>query len=294
MLRRRVDTSHHRIEATLSRLANFFLDALHDDTRVVSSRLSTMLCGISATIFFFFSPSIFMCPNFIFSDFSIVTVLHLCELCVVATKYVTHSWIPLRLLQNCDAVAANEATTEWTHALPPTSAHPPRPPFCFRLRHRAVPSRLVPLRMSRVAATAAAALRRAAVRHSAAPLPRAAAGRDGVRTLTARRARSAYVFDGVGGGGGGGADMWEWPITKTNTVFNIVPQGHKYVVERFGKLHSVQESGWFLAIPLVDRLAYVIDVRERALDIAPQAAITRDNGTLRCVYGGGGGAADGS
>ena len=80
-------------------------------------------------------------------------------------------------------------------------------------------------------------------------------------------------------GGGGGADMWEWPITKMNTIFNIVPQGHKYVVERFGKLNEVHESGWFIAIPLVDRIAYVIDVRERALDIAPQAAITRDNGT---------------
>jgi SPFH domain / Band 7 family len=92
------------------------------------------------------------------------------------------------------------------------------------------------------------------------------------------RGKSSYSFDGVGGGGGA-ADMWEWPITKTNTIFNIVPQGHRYIVERFGKLHEVHESGWFLAIPLVDRVAYVIDIRERALDIAPQAAITRDNGT---------------
>ena len=68
-----------------------------------------------------------------------------------------------------------------------------------------------------------------------------------------------------------------WPVTKSNTVFNIVPQGHKYVVERFGKLHSVEDSGWFLAIPFVDQIAYVIDIRERAMDIPPQSAITRDN-----------------
>lgn len=98
------------------------------------------------------------------------------------------------------------------------------------------------------------------------------------RMLLQHRTKSSYMFDGMGGGGGGASDMWEWPITRTNTIFNIVPQGHKYVVERFGKLHEVQESGWFLAIPLVDRVAYDIDVRERALDIAPQAAITRDNG----------------
>jgi len=49
------------------------------------------------------------------------------------------------------------------------------------------------------------------------------------------------------------------------------------VVERFGKLHAIHESGYFIAVPIVDRIAYVIDVRERAVDIVPQSAITRDN-----------------
>ena len=49
------------------------------------------------------------------------------------------------------------------------------------------------------------------------------------------------------------------------------------VVERFGKLHDIHESGYFFAVPVIDRIAYVIDVRERAVDILPQAAITRDN-----------------
>jgi hypothetical protein len=87
----------------------------------------------------------------------------------------------------------------------------------------------------------------------------------------------SYVLDGFGSSGGGGGSAWQWPVTKANTIFNIVPQGHKYVVERFGKLHSIQDSGWFLAIPLVDQIAYIIDIRERAMDIPPQAAITRDN-----------------
>ena len=73
------------------------------------------------------------------------------------------------------------------------------------------------------------------------------------------------------------ANPWRWPVSSTNTILNIVPQGHKYVVERFGKLHAVQDSGLFLAIPLVDAISYVIDMRERALDIPPQSAITRDN-----------------
>lgn len=87
----------------------------------------------------------------------------------------------------------------------------------------------------------------------------------------------SYVLEGFGGGGGGGGGSWQWPIRKANTIFNIVPQGHKYVVERFGKLHSIQDSGWFLAIPMVDQISFVIDVRERAMDIPPQSAITRDN-----------------
>lgn len=87
----------------------------------------------------------------------------------------------------------------------------------------------------------------------------------------------SYVLDGWGQGGAGGSGTWSWPVTKTNTIINIVPQGHKYVVERFGKLHAIHDSGLFFAIPFVDTISYVIDVRERAMDIAPQTAITRDN-----------------
>jgi hypothetical protein len=90
-----------------------------------------------------------------------------------------------------------------------------------------------------------------------------------------KRALSTYVLDGWNRGDGGGSSQWD--VAKTNTIFNIVPQGHKYVVERFGKLHSIQDSSWFLAIPLVGQISYVIDIRERTLDIPPQAAITRDN-----------------
>ena len=104
-----------------------------------------------------------------------------------------------------------------------------------------------------------------------------------------------YSLDRPGGGGsspfnpfgrgspsdstpyGQSLEMASWPITKTNTILNIVPQGQRMVVERLGKLHAIHESGYFIAIPFVDTVAYVIDVRERAIDIVPQAAITRDN-----------------
>lgn len=51
--------------------------------------------------------------------------------------------------------------------------------------------------------------------------------------------------------------------------------GERLVVERLGKLHSIKESGWFIAIPYVDEIRFVVDMREKALSISPQAAITK-------------------
>mmetsp|Transcript_8828 Transcript_8828/g.13588 ORF Transcript_8828/g.13588 Transcript_8828/m.13588 type:complete len:376 (-) Transcript_8828:199-1326(-) len=89
------------------------------------------------------------------------------------------------------------------------------------------------------------------------------------------RLMSSYILDGLSNSSLSAANRW--PVRKPNLIFNIVPQGYRYVVERFGKLHSIEDSGWFLAIPVVDTISYVIDVRERAIDIPPQSAITRDN-----------------
>lgn len=44
-----------------------------------------------------------------------------------------------------------------------------------------------------------------------------------------------------------------WPLTKANTILNVCPQGERYVVERFGKLLDIKESGWFLGAYVVVR-----------------------------------------
>jgi regulator of protease activity HflC (stomatin/prohibitin superfamily) len=49
------------------------------------------------------------------------------------------------------------------------------------------------------------------------------------------------------------------------------------VVERLGKLHSIHKSGWFIAVPVLDKIAYRVDMRERSIVIDPQSAITKDN-----------------
>jgi regulator of protease activity HflC (stomatin/prohibitin superfamily) len=52
------------------------------------------------------------------------------------------------------------------------------------------------------------------------------------------------------------------------------------IVERLGKLHAVHEPGWFIALPFIDTIAYRIDMREKAIEIEPQRAITKDNVSL--------------
>lgn len=85
-------------------------------------------------------------------------------------------------------------------------------------------------------------------------------------------------------------DMDRWPRSKNNTILNICPQGKMMVVERLGKLHSVEGAGWFLSIPYIDSIRFVIDMREKALSISPQSAITKDNvhvhvsGNIYCQF----------
>ncbi|KAJ3298955.1 hypothetical protein HDU79_003281 [Rhizoclosmatium sp. JEL0117] len=60
----------------------------------------------------------------------------------------------------------------------------------------------------------------------------------------------------------------------------FVPQASVYVVERFGKFHKVLEPGLAILIPFIDRIKYVQSLKENAVEIPTQSAITQDNVTL--------------
>ncbi|WP_037307078.1 SPFH domain-containing protein [Ruegeria halocynthiae] len=57
----------------------------------------------------------------------------------------------------------------------------------------------------------------------------------------------------------------------------IVPQSEKYVVERFGRLHSVLGPGINFIVPFLDVARHKISILERQLPNATQDAITKDN-----------------
>jgi regulator of protease activity HflC (stomatin/prohibitin superfamily) len=57
----------------------------------------------------------------------------------------------------------------------------------------------------------------------------------------------------------------------------IVPQARAGVVERLGRYHRTLAPGVAVLIPFFDRLAPLIDLRERVVSFPPQPVITEDN-----------------
>jgi regulator of protease activity HflC (stomatin/prohibitin superfamily) len=60
----------------------------------------------------------------------------------------------------------------------------------------------------------------------------------------------------------------------------IVPQAEAYVIERLGAYHDTWHVGLHLKIPLIDRVAEIILLKEQVIDFRPQPVITKDNVTM--------------
>ncbi len=61
----------------------------------------------------------------------------------------------------------------------------------------------------------------------------------------------------------------------------IVPQAHAYVIERLGTYNGTWSVGFHMMIPVIDKVARRVTLKEQVVDFAPQPVITKDNVTMR-------------
>lgn len=63
-------------------------------------------------------------------------------------------------------------------------------------------------------------------------------------------------------------------------MIKIVPQQQAWVVEKLGKFEKVLQPGLTLLIPIIQKVAYRHTLKEEAIDVTAQTAISNDNVTL--------------
>ncbi|CUM72309.1 MULTISPECIES: SPFH domain-containing protein [Turicibacter] len=61
----------------------------------------------------------------------------------------------------------------------------------------------------------------------------------------------------------------------------VVPQANAYVIERFGAYAATWNVGLHVKIPIMDRVANKVLLKEQVIDFRPQPVITKDNVTMQ-------------
>ncbi len=61
----------------------------------------------------------------------------------------------------------------------------------------------------------------------------------------------------------------------------IVPQSKAYVIERLGAYSVTWQTGFHFKIPVIERVAKIVSLKEQVADFPPQPVITMDNVTMQ-------------
>jgi len=70
-------------------------------------------------------------------------------------------------------------------------------------------------------------------------------------------------------------------IALIATNIRIVPQAYGFVLERLGAYQGTWGVGLHIKIPLIDRIANKVSLKEQVVDFPPQPVITKDNVTMQ-------------
>ena len=65
------------------------------------------------------------------------------------------------------------------------------------------------------------------------------------------------------------------------SCLKIVPQAHAYVIERLGAYQGTWSVGFHIKMPIIDKVAKKVILKEQVVDFALQPVITKDNVTMR-------------
>ncbi len=65
------------------------------------------------------------------------------------------------------------------------------------------------------------------------------------------------------------------------TCIKVVPQANAFVIERLGAYQQTWSVGLHIKVPIFDRVAKRVTLKEQVVDFAPQPVITKDNVTMR-------------
>ncbi|KAK5115922.1 hypothetical protein LTR62_000378 [Meristemomyces frigidus] len=84
----------------------------------------------------------------------------------------------------------------------------------------------------------------------------------------------------LGGSSGPPSNYFQRQSLPANTIVKFVPQQTAWIVERMGKFSRILQPGLAVLVPIIDRIAYVKSLKENAMEIPSQSAITADNVTL--------------
>ncbi len=69
-------------------------------------------------------------------------------------------------------------------------------------------------------------------------------------------------------------------ILLLRNILRVVPQNEAFIVERLGKYATTLEAGFHILVPFLDKVAYKHSLKEFAIDVPSQQAITKDNVAL--------------